>query len=125
MITRIARRAPQRYVTQRNFKLAVGGAAVAIVIGFFAYEFKFLRAPSLELFAPAEDIATDSNAFDVRGASHDPDADLTLNGRPLYSGETGEFTERIYLVKGVNRLDFEAKNRHGKTTHVTRYIIVR
>ncbi|MDP3727681.1 MAG: hypothetical protein Q8R35_03545 [bacterium] len=125
MTTRIHRRIPERYVTQRNFKLAVGGAAIAIVIGFFAYEFKFLRAPSLELFSPAEDMVADTDAFDVRGASHDPDADLTLNGRPLYSGETGEFSERIYLVKGVNRLDFEAKNRYGKTTTITRYIVLR
>lgn len=117
-------RIPQRYVTQRNFKIAVVGIAVAVVVGFFFYEFKFLRAPSLEIFVPPKDVAAENDSFDVRGRT-DPDADLTLNGRPLYSGETGEFTERIYLVQGVNRLDFEAKNRYGKTTTLTRYIVVR
>lgn len=121
----IRRHIPHRYITQRNFKIAIVAAGSTLIIGFFIYQFKFLRAPSLEIFAPAKDIAVESDFFDVRGRTNDPDADLTLNGRPLYSGETGEFTERIYLVKGVNRLDFEARNRYGKTTILTRYIVVR
>jgi len=121
----LSRRIPERYVNQRNFTLAVGGIIMAVIVGFFAYEFKFLRAPSLEIMAPTRDIIADSDTFDVRGRTNDLDADLTLNGRPLYSGETGEFTERIYLVVGVNRLDLEAKNRYGKTTTITRYIVLR
>ena len=117
-------RRAERYITQRNFALAVAAAALAAIVGFFIYEFKFLRPPEIELLAPTRDIIASSEIYDVRG-SVDPDADLTLNGRPLYSGETGEFTERIYLLKGVNRLEFEAKNRYGKTTRVTRYIVVR
>lgn len=120
----IAPHIPPRYVTQRNFKLTLGGAAVAIIAAFFIYEFKLLRPPAIELSAPSSDIVTDATSFDVRGRT-DPDADLTMNGRPLYSGQTGEFTERVYLVQGVNRLDFEAKNRYGKTTTLTRYIVVR
>ncbi|MBI4132236.1 MAG: hypothetical protein HY474_01245 [Candidatus Sungbacteria bacterium] len=116
---------PERYVTQRNFKIAVVGAAVLAVVGFFTYQFKFLRAPGIEIFAPERDIAVTSGAFDARGRTDDLDADLTLNGRPLYSGETGEFTERIYLVKGVNRLEFEARNRYGRTTRLTRYVVLK
>ena len=117
-------RPPERYINQRNFTLALGGAVVAAIVGFFAYEFKFLRAPALELSAPAGDTLAAEGAFDVHGRT-DPDADLTLNGRPLYSGQTGEFTERMYLVQGVNRLDLEAQNRYGKTTRMTRYIIAK
>lgn len=113
-----------QYVNQRNFVLAATGIVLAAIVGFFAYEFKFLRAPDLVLLAPTEDLAGESTIFDVRGRT-DADADVTLNGRPLYSGETGEFTERVYLTPGVNRLEFEAKNRYGKTTTLTRYIVVR
>lgn len=120
----ITRRIPQHYITQQNFVLAVAAVVLAAIIGFFAYEFKFLRSPALVVGAPERDLIAEHTAFDVRGRT-DPDADLTLNGRPLYSGETGEFTERIYLVKGANRLEFESKNRYGKTTRVTRYIVVR
>ncbi len=120
----IRRSTSHRYITQRNFKIAVVVAGAALIIGFFTYQFKFLRAPALKVSLPDTDITVESDFFDVRGRT-DPDADLTLNGRPLYSGETGEFTERIYLVPGVNRLDFEAKNRYGKTATLIRYIVVR
>ena len=120
----LGRHIPHRYITQRNFKIAIVAAGSVLVVGFFIYQFKFFRAPLLEVSLPDRDIMVESDAFDVRGRT-DPDADLTLSGRPLYSGETGEFTERIHLVPGVNRLDFEAKNRYGKTATVTRYIVVR
>lgn len=113
-----------RYITQRNFALVMAATVLAAIVGFFSYEFKFLRSPALVVSAPSRDIIAERTVYDVRGRT-DPDADLTLNGRPLYSGETGEFSERIYLFRGVNRLDFEAKNRYGKTTRVTRYIVVR
>lgn len=112
-----------RHINQRNFILTVGGTALAAIVIFFIYEFKLLRTPELEITAPAKDVAIQNDIFDLRGRA-DPDADLTLNGRPLYSGETGEFEERVYLEKGVNRLEFEAKNRYGKTTRITRYIVV-
>lgn len=119
----IYRRTTSSYITQRNFVLAVAGAVLAAIIGFFAYEFKFLRSPNLEVLDPPRDLAIAQTAYEVRGRG-EADADLTLNGRPLYSGETGEFAEGIHLFQGVNRLEFEAKNRYGKTTRVTRYIVV-
>lgn len=120
----IAKRLPQRYINQRNFVLVIAGVLLASVVGFFVYEFKFLRAPKLVILAPTQDIISESDVLDVRGRT-DPDADLTLNGRPLYSGETGEFTERVYLAKGVNQLDFEATSRYGKTARIVRYVVVK
>lgn len=118
----ITARIPERHINQRNFAIAGFGIFVALIAGFFISEFRFLKPPELDLVAPTRDIATDGTVFDVKGRT-DPDADLTLNGRPLYSGATGEFTERVYLVKGVNELVFVARNRYGKTTSVTRYIV--
>ena len=120
----LPRRLPRDYITQRNLRLAIISAFLIVVIGFFAYQFKFLRAPELVIHEPAEDRMVSDGSFEVRGQT-DPDADLTLNGRPLYSGDTGDFSERIYLVKGVNRLEFEARNRYGKMAKVVRYLIYR
>ena len=113
-----------QYLNQRNFVLVAAGAALLAIAGFFIYELKFLRAPELNVYDPARDLAIDKDLYDVSGRT-DPDADLTLNGRPLYSGETGEFSEKIYLFKGVNKLEFEVKNRYGKTTKITRYIVAK
>ncbi len=113
-----------RLVNQRNFVLAVAGLALAAIIGYFAYEARFLREPRLELRHPARDLIIEADAIELSGRT-DPEAELTVNGRPLYIGETGEFEERLLLVTGLNRLEFEAKNRYGKTTRITRYIVVR
>lgn len=117
-------RAREHYFNQRNFILVIAGVALAAIAVFFIYQFKFLRPPAIEVKKPDRDIITQDSSYDVNGYA-DPDADLTLNGRPLYSGGSGEFTERVYLVNGVNKLEFEAKNRYGKIAKVTRYIIAK
>ncbi len=118
------RRKPKEYLNQRNFILVLVGIILAAIAGFFIYQFKLLRSPSLIVTSPPADIAVSSYSFELRGRT-DPEADLTMNGRPLYSGASGEFTEKVQLVKGVNRMEFEAKNRYGKTTKITRYIVVK
>jgi len=114
----------ERYLTQRNFRILLAALIFTGVVGLFLYGSRSLRAPTLVVSAPAKDTATSEDIVDVRGRT-DPDADVTVNGRPLYIGSSGEFEERLYLVKGVNALSFEAKNRYGKTTSITRYLVVR
>ena len=120
-------RPPQRlgspFINQRNFVLVIAAIILLIIIAFFGFEFRSLGAPMLEILTPERDVRATSDVFDVKGRA-DRDADITLNGRPLFSGGTGEFTERVFLVPGVNRLEFSAKNRYGKTTVVIRYIVV-
>ena len=113
-----------RYVNQRNFTLAVAAAILAAIGGFFAYEFKFLRSPNLEVAAPAHDLATLERSIDIRGQT-DPEADVTLNGRPLYSGETGEFSERLHLVNGVNRLEFVSRSPKSEARSDVRAYMMR
>jgi len=120
----VPRAAGERYLTQRNFRLLVAALIFAGVAGLFLYGTRSLRAPTLVVSAPEKDAATSQNIIDVRGRT-DPDADVMVNGRPLYIGSDGAFEERLYLVKGVNALSFEAKNRYGKTTSLTRYLVVR
>ncbi len=120
----IPQRLPEKYINQRNFVLAVLGLLLAAVVGFFAYEARFLREPRLELRHPSVDLLTEVDVIDLAGRT-DPEAELTVNGRPLYVSGDGAFEERVLLVKGVNRLEFKAKNRYGKTAAVTRYIVVK
>lgn len=112
-----------RHVTNRNARIGAALAVIAAIAAFFGYEFRYLSAPTLKLALPQEDAVVDRNTFDVRGRT-DPDADVTLNGRPLFVGPDGAFEERILLARGLNRIDLEAKNRYGKMTSVTRHLIL-
>ena len=120
----IRRPISEGYFSRRNIKRAVAGVIGVGIIGFFAYESRFLAAPSLALAAPERDVAIEEIVYEVRGHT-DPDADVSVNGRPLFIAPTGEFSERLQLFTGVNRLDFVAKNRYGKQTAQTRYIVVK
>ncbi|RJQ36341.1 hypothetical protein C4552_03580 [Candidatus Parcubacteria bacterium] len=120
----IRRPISEGYVSRKNVKRALAVILAAGIVGFFVYESRFLTAPDLTLIAPERDIAIAETVYDVRGRT-DPDADVSINGRPLYIAPTGEFSERLQLFNGVNRLDFVAKNRYGKQTIETRYIIVK
>lgn len=116
-------RTTERLVTQQNLRILIASVTFVGVLGFFLYEFKSLRAPSLVIEAPNADMITTETAINVRGRTA-PDADVSVNGRPLYIGSSGEFEERFSLFPGVNTLTFEAKNRYGKTTRVVRRIVV-
>jgi len=116
-------RIPRQRITQRRIRVVAALAAIAAIAGFFGYEFRYLRAPDLELATPTRDIISDSDIIDVRGRT-DPDADVTLNGRPLFIAPDGAFEERVYLGRGLNRLEFEARNRYGKMTTVSRYLVL-
>lgn len=119
----LRRATTDRLITQQNLRILIASAIFIAVVGFFVFEFRSLRAPLLVVEAPDADAATTEQVIDVRGRTT-PDADVTVNGRPLYIGSSGEFEERFSLFPGVNTLTFEAKNRYGKTTRIVRRIVV-
>lgn len=104
-------------------RVGLATAAVFAVVAFFAYQFKSIRAPGLALSSPAGDMETAAGAIDVRGTT-DPDADVSLNGRPLFIGPDGAFEERLLLIRGVNRIDVVATSRYGRQSAITRYVVV-
>ncbi len=100
-------------------------AALLAVGVYFLYEFRYvLGEPRLTISSPADDLTTESNVLQVSGRAEEG-ADVFLNGRPLPVNDLGEFRDSALLLKGLNELEFEAKNRFGKTHRETRYIFVK
>ena len=91
---------------------------LAVFSFYLYYQFRFyFRVPELILEVPAEDMVISEPHIGIKGRIG-LDSALTLNGRPIYIKETGEFQERINLGEGLNQLDFEAKNKAGKITKI-------
>lgn len=98
---------------------------LAIFSFYLYYQFRFyFRNPELILEVPSKDLMITKSFIEISGKI-DMDSVLTLNGRPIYSKETGEFRERVNLGDGLNTLEFEAKNKAGKVTRIIRYILVK
>ena len=123
--SRIIKRNPLSFVNQRYLLILIFLAAIFVVGLYFLYEFRFvIRPPEFVITTPAEDETTTLDSFPVSGKI-EKESVLTLNGRSIYTNEKGEFSDSALLSKGLNMLEFEAKNRFGKTNKVVRYILVK
>ena len=100
-------------------------AILSITAYYMYYQFRFfVTNPSVFITEPSSDFITGDRYIYVKGKTNDNSV-LTLNGRPLYINEAGEFNERVNLANGLNALEFEAQNKAGKITKIIRYILVK
>src|SRR3989338_9199356 len=105
--------------------IIVATILLAVFSFYLFYQFRFyVRFPELILEVTAGDMAISEPHIEIKGRI-DTETVLTLNGRPIYIKETGEFQERINLGDGLNALEFEAQNKAGKITKIIRYILVK
>ena len=121
--------ASSRPLSRSRLFTYIGVSLVLASLAFyFSYQFRFLvRLPEIVLEEPAGDMVIaewTTTPFEVRGRI-DPSFRLTLNGRPLYSSEAGEFKQAIYLASGLNTLEFAVTNNLGKTSRVIRHLLVK
>ena len=122
---RMSKKNPLSFVNRQHLLILMFVAAVFVVGAYFLYEFRFvIRPPEFVITSPREDETTTQDSFPISGKI-EKEAVLTLNGRPIYTNDRGEFTDSVLLSKGLNTLEFEVKNRFGKTNKVVRYILVK
>ena len=50
---------------------------------------------------------------------------LTVNGKDVMVNEAGRFSTEIDLNDGVNTIAVSVTKKHGKTTTITRHVVVR
>jgi cytoskeleton protein RodZ len=103
----------------------VGFLSLALigVIGYAYQQYVSVAlTPQLSLQTPANQTQTSADQIDVAGHT-DPDAILTLNGQTLPLDPSGDFNTTVGLAAGANLLTFQATNKLGKSTDLTRTII--
>ncbi|MDP2855613.1 MAG: helix-turn-helix domain-containing protein [bacterium] len=112
-----------RYIVLKILKSLPVIIITITVAGFLFIQIKsFLGAPYLRLDNPAVDLITQDESIKVEGLGRH-NSYITLNGKEIYLGKDGKFSEEIYLNPGVNEIKAEAKSRLGKTTSIIRRIV--
>ncbi len=97
---------------------------VAVVAAYFLFKLgPVIEPPLLEVFAPERDMLLRASTTILEGRVS-PHAELTINGRRVYSSDDGTFKTEWDLVSGLSRFDFYATNKFGKSAEVLRYILV-
>jgi len=96
---------------------------------FFVGLYLFIRfipyffAPGIILEKPVtENVVVNFSEIEVRGSAINTSL-LTLNGEEMYIEENGEFTSKVDLEEGINRLVFEAHSRFGRKAEIVRRVV--
>jgi cytoskeletal protein RodZ len=98
--------------------------AVGAILAYLVLQFSALAAPpKLTVNSPNADTAITGSVIDVSGATT-PGSDVLINDSPVLTDTDGNFTEKVTLQDGINAIRITAKSKLGKTTNVTRNILV-
>ncbi|MFH1789941.1 MAG: helix-turn-helix domain-containing protein [bacterium] len=98
---------------------------VILFIGYMAWQINgILKPPKLIVTQPTEGYICDELNTVVKGKT-EKEVALSINGQEIRPNENGEFESRIDLSNGLNAITITAIKKHGKTTSLTRYVIVR
>lgn len=102
----------------------VVGAFVAMIVGYFVWQFTLLvRPPEIVLFTPADGLATDSALLDVRGEITRGEVTLMINGDEVVVNADHTFSTTIDLVSGLNVITVEAKRRYSRSATIYRRVV--
>ena len=112
-------------ITPKIFFLCLFGI---FLFGFFIFLgfrlIHFTGAPRVVLDAPMEEAVITEPVVSVKGVI-EKESRLTVNGREIKIDENGNFDDEIQLASGLNTLEFQAENRFGKLTKITRHVVVK
>jgi hypothetical protein len=100
-------------------KIGIFSALLLLIIGYSAFQArKIIAGPDLTITSPTiEGIMTDPY-IQVTGVAKNI-KEISLNGRPIYIDEQGNFNERLVLIAGYNIIELEAKDKFNKETKKT------
>jgi transcriptional regulator with XRE-family HTH domain len=82
-----------------------------------------VRPPKLDISQPAENQVITTREIEVTGATT-PGAQVEVNGVRAAVEENGNFTAKLVLSSGINKLEIVSKNRRGKTTTLERTVLI-
>lgn len=111
-------------VTGRLSVLILAGAAFLLVIGYVVSQvFTLTGDPALNIIFPAENQIIYSREVEVVGTT-DPGSEIYVDNRLVEVSDDGNFRVEVILSPGVHGITIEARNRLGRSTRLTRTIIV-
>lgn len=79
--------------------------------------------PKLIVYSPIEGQISNRAETAIQGET-DKESQLEVNGKEIKVNEQGKFNDIILLSNGVNTITLSTTKKHGKTTTVTRHVVV-
>jgi len=97
---------------------------IIIFAGYLGWQIKgIMQQPKLVVYSPYEGAVSNQLSVQVQGES-EKEVKLTVNGQDIMINEKGQFESNVDLSNGVNTITITATKKHGRTTTVTRHVVV-
>jgi len=103
--------------------LIAGGILALIIIGYAISKSTLLiEGPLLKIDKPIEGETFTSPLLQIHGTAKNI-AFLTLNGRQIYTNDSGNIYDELLLFSGYNVITVSARDRFGRSREIVRHII--
>lgn len=107
------------------FRQVAVGALLLGFVGYLVWQVRgVLQPPKLYVYTPADGFISNKLGALVQGET-EKEVRLMVNGKEAMLNNQGKFELPIDLSNGVNTITISAIKKHGKTTTITRHVIVR
>lgn len=87
---------------------------ICLVIGYSILKVKDIAiGPEITLISPTDGASTKSDLINIKGKA-ERISQIYINGRKIFTDETGNFNEQYLLASGYNLLEITAKDQFGR-----------
>ncbi|MFA5842011.1 MAG: hypothetical protein WC835_03585 [Candidatus Paceibacterota bacterium] len=114
-------------IDQKKLFLKIGFIAIILVVVFGYGYFKIrnlLLGPTISVSEPINGQIFASSTISIRGLAKNVSS-LSLNDRPIFVNEKGDFSEIMALSPGYNIISLKGADKFGKKTEKTLELVLR
>jgi len=105
-------------------RLALLSSFILLFIGYLIWQINGIATPpKLFVYSPSEGAVVAEPIAVIQGETA-LESKLTINGQNIMLNERGQFETKVDLIPGVNTLSIISTKKHGKTTTITRHLVV-
>lgn len=89
------------------------------ILGYIYYQMNdYLKGPILVLTEPADNSTLYQNDVLIKGYAQNISY-ISMNGRQIFTDQTGQFSEEILLAKGFNVVEIVVEDKYGRKNQQT------
>ncbi len=97
-------------------KTLVIAVFVLVILGYSIFQAqKIVKGPEILILSPTSGSTVRENSIDIKGVTKNI-SEISLNDRPIYIDEAGNFSEKLMLYPGYNIIKLKARDKFGTKT---------
>lgn len=107
------------------FKISLGSLFLFLILGYSFYQSRNLLAgPIITINEPENGSTSEEQLIKISGAAKNIKK-ITLDDRPIFIDEAGNFSEKLLLSEGYNIIKISAWDKFGKKVEKTLELVYR